>query len=330
MTNASIETPKGIVYTFYSFKGGVGRTMALADIAALLAKWGRSVLVVDWDLEAPGVERFFAESNSEAQRVRATRPGVLDLVMAKAQGRSLDWRDCVHEFRLNGDPSPVKLITAGRSGPEYIDNLHALNFPELFSKDELGSYIEELRNDWISDFEFVLIDSRTGVTDIGGICTVHLADVLVLLFTATYASTDGVLEIFDRARKARERLPVDRGRLIAVPVPARDESRTEYEKAAEWKRIFADRFKDLYEDWLPTGISVQDAIEQLKIPYFPYWSFGEKLPIRDGTNDPASLGRAYEILARLLASRLNWDEALRGRPYLPAQLRNADNLMLSG
>jgi len=44
------------VVTFYSYKGGVGRSMALANVAALLARWGRRVLIIDWDLEAPGIE----------------------------------------------------------------------------------------------------------------------------------------------------------------------------------------------------------------------------------------------------------------------------------
>ena len=46
------------VSTFYSFKGGVGRTLALVNVAAELAKTGRNVLVVDFDLEAPGVDTF--------------------------------------------------------------------------------------------------------------------------------------------------------------------------------------------------------------------------------------------------------------------------------
>jgi hypothetical protein len=252
-------------------------------------------------------------------------------VEAKAEDAPLDWQNCVHELKLSGgfldgSLSSVKLISAGRSGPGYIDSLHALNFGDLFSKNDLGSYIEELRNEWASEFDFVLIDSRTGVTDIGGICTVHLADALVLFFTATHSSTKGVLEIFARARKARERLPLDRGRLIAVPVPARDESRNEYEKAAQWKRTFADQFRHLYRDWLPTGTSVQDAIENLKIPYFPYWSFGEGLPIRDGVTDPSGLGRAYEVLARLLVSNLNWDEAWKGQALPPQPLARARKL----
>jgi MinD-like ATPase involved in chromosome partitioning or flagellar assembly len=44
----------GEVITFYSYKGGVGRTMALANVALWLSQAGYRTLVVDWDLEAPG------------------------------------------------------------------------------------------------------------------------------------------------------------------------------------------------------------------------------------------------------------------------------------
>jgi len=50
---------QGSVYTFYSYKGGVGRSMALANVAVLLASWDKKVLVVDWDLEAPGLHQYF-------------------------------------------------------------------------------------------------------------------------------------------------------------------------------------------------------------------------------------------------------------------------------
>ncbi len=33
--------------------------MTLANVAALLARWGQRVLIIDWDLEAPGIEKFF-------------------------------------------------------------------------------------------------------------------------------------------------------------------------------------------------------------------------------------------------------------------------------
>ena len=54
------------VTTFYSFKGGVGRTMALVNSAVTLALRGRRVLVVDFDVEAPGLDTF--ECSGRARR----------------------------------------------------------------------------------------------------------------------------------------------------------------------------------------------------------------------------------------------------------------------
>ncbi|MFO7145332.1 ATPase, partial [Arthrospira sp. PCC 8006] len=46
--------------TFYSFKGGVGRTTALIHVAWILAMRGRKVVAVDLDLEAPGLSTAFS------------------------------------------------------------------------------------------------------------------------------------------------------------------------------------------------------------------------------------------------------------------------------
>ena len=51
----------GEIVTFYSYKGGVGRTMALANVAVLLSHYGYKALAVDWDLEAPGLDFFFKD-----------------------------------------------------------------------------------------------------------------------------------------------------------------------------------------------------------------------------------------------------------------------------
>ena len=61
------------ITTFYSFKGGVGRTMALVNVAVELANSGRRVVIVDFDLEAPGIDTF------DLGRPSATR-GIVDFV----------------------------------------------------------------------------------------------------------------------------------------------------------------------------------------------------------------------------------------------------------
>jgi len=54
-----MATATGEAITFYSYKGGTGRSMLLANVAWQLAASGRRVLLVDWDLEAPGLHRYF-------------------------------------------------------------------------------------------------------------------------------------------------------------------------------------------------------------------------------------------------------------------------------
>ncbi|PJF38834.1 MAG: hypothetical protein CUN54_10000, partial [Phototrophicales bacterium] len=53
----------GQIITFYSYKGGVGRTMTLANVAVLLAQWGYKTLIIDWDLEAPGLENYYSHGD---------------------------------------------------------------------------------------------------------------------------------------------------------------------------------------------------------------------------------------------------------------------------
>ena len=44
------------IVTFYSYKGGVGRSILAANVAALLARSGKTLLW-DLDIEAPGLHR---------------------------------------------------------------------------------------------------------------------------------------------------------------------------------------------------------------------------------------------------------------------------------
>ena len=67
----------GSIITFYSYKGGVGRSMALANIAYELSKRKFKVLVVDWDLEAPGIEIYFSSF-----KIENTSEGLLQLLLA--------------------------------------------------------------------------------------------------------------------------------------------------------------------------------------------------------------------------------------------------------
>ena len=71
-------SPEGRIVTFYSYKGGTGRSMALANVAWILAAAGKRVLAVDWDLEAPGLHRYFHPFLADPEA--ASTPGVIDFV----------------------------------------------------------------------------------------------------------------------------------------------------------------------------------------------------------------------------------------------------------
>lgn len=72
------EDRNGRIVTFYSYKGGTGRTMALANTAWILAANGFRVLTVDWDLEAPGLAKFFRPFLDQAALAGTT--GMMDLI----------------------------------------------------------------------------------------------------------------------------------------------------------------------------------------------------------------------------------------------------------
>lgn len=109
-----IETQRaGKVLTFYSYKGGVGRSMALANVAVLLASKGHKILIVDWDLEAPGIEQYFHSYIVERRerKDREHRQGVVDLMQARAKDSELDWRKCITPAIVGG--SEIHILGAG-------------------------------------------------------------------------------------------------------------------------------------------------------------------------------------------------------------------------
>jgi len=90
---------------------------------------------------------------------------------------------------------------------------------------------------------------------------------------------------------------------------------------------FAEQFGELYRDWLPSGIKPRDAIEILRIPLRPVLELWRAVA-SNCTSDPASLGHSYQILARILAARLDWYKALEGQEPAPpptAKARTIDS-----
>ncbi len=297
---------EGTIVTFYSYKGGVGRTFALANIAALLSLWGYKTLCIDWDLEAPGLHLFFKQWFKEENL-----PGLTEMIQVYAEGKEPRWQDFVTEVNFSGSPQPLLLMKAGLQDKSYVKRMQALDWDTLYSGHDLGNFLEELRENWKQFFDFVLVDSRTGITDIGGICTIQLPDILMLLLTANDQSLNGSMEVLERIQETRASFPFDRAKLLVVPVVSRFERRVEYDLADLWLAKFADVFPPLYNDWAHKETSAMDLLNHIRIPYISKWSFGEKVPvIEKGTSDPEDIGFPLETLAALVAQKLSSTDIL--------------------
>jgi cellulose biosynthesis protein BcsQ len=293
------------VVTFYSFKGGVGRSMAMANVAVLLVRRGLRVLAVDWDLEAPGLERYF-----DAFEVSVKRGGLLPLlveqhaVLSDGGPRRPDaYRGHLWQIGLGGE-HPLSLLTSGRAiHGDYARILEQFSWRDFFSVGG-GDFLEGLRDLWRDDYDVVLLDSRTGMSDAGGICTIQMPDVLVAMFTANYQSIFGVRDVVESARSGRQRLAYDRTALTVLPVPSRFTVDAGAEAVAdEWLERFSTELGPCFRDWLPRGVSPKGVLERLAIPHCGQYALGERLAtVDDSGRNPGGLSTIYGRIADLIAS----------------------------
>ena len=185
--------------TFYSFKGGVGRSMALVNVAAELALTGSRVLIVDFDLEAPGLDTF----NLAGPRKEAL--GIVDFVERfRTTGIAPDVGDFVHPASV-GDQQRDQLwiMPAGKQDSDYPSRLASIDWQKLYSDSDGYLLFEDLKAQWQKTVrpDYVLIDSRTGHTDVGGICTRQLPDAVVALFFPNEQNRNGLEKVVKQIRQ---------------------------------------------------------------------------------------------------------------------------------
>lgn len=288
----------GKVVTFYSYKGGVGRSFLLSNTAALLAQWGYKVLCIDWDLEAPGLHYYFRPYMASPQT------GLVEMVLGARDGRPVDPLGHITPVTFT-DGSRLDLIAAGGVGGDYIPNVQGIDWDALYENQDFGNVLEHWRQRWIDSYDVVFVDSRTGISDSGGICTAQLPHILAYAFTANQQNVDGVLEVVTRAAKARNGLPYDRARLLTLPLLCRFDMSEEYERAAEWKGKLHPALKPSYDAWVPEGAAAERVLDHCTVPYSAYWSFGEELAVlKEDFRNPQLISYSLASIAALIARNL--------------------------
>lgn len=301
------------IVTFYSYKGGTGRTMAMANVAFVLANAGMKVLVVDWDLESPGLHRYFRPFLTD--RDLTDSDGVIDMLVkfvtervdddARASDpfRHADFTNHVETLRWQHFPRGGRLDFLGPGRQEPRDNqadyqslyeISVSTFPwsQLFDGPDEAAFISRLRENMLSaGYDYVLIDSRTGVSDASGICTMLLPDVVVVGFAMNNQSIIGAAWV---ARLIRSQAPRS---VRVIPVPMRVEDGEQ--RRLDRRRIFAAyRFNDVLADQAPDSDQQVRRLAELEIPYKRFYAYEELLAsFGDTPGVPTSLLYAYEALA---------------------------------
>jgi MinD-like ATPase involved in chromosome partitioning or flagellar assembly/tetratricopeptide (TPR) repeat protein len=283
----------GQIVTFYSYKGGTGRTMALANVAWILAANGQRVLVVDWDLEAPGLPKFYRPFLND-KALRETH-GVLNLIMdfafaaeerrkrAATLTEDHDESWVAERVQLAGHTVPVTwdfgkgflhLLPAGRQNGDYGGWVSGFDWT-LFYENSGAFFIESLRQLMKRSYDYVLIDSRTGLSDVGDICTVLLPDTLVNCFTMSDQSIEGAARVAHRIVDRFE----DRDIRI-LPVPMRLDLSAEMDRLEVGRETAQEQFFGF-----PPGLhgaELERYWRNVEVPYQAYYSYEEILAVFGG------------------------------------------------
>ena len=265
---------------FFSIKGGVGRSTAMAVTAWNLAQAGKRVMVLDLDLESPGLSSGILPAEK--------RPayGIADwLVEDLVDNASVIFNDLVATSDLSHDGEILVVPAHGVNPGNYIAKLGRVWMPKTNTHGERESWsqrlnrlISQLENKWQPDV--ILVDSRSGIDEVASSCVTDLGAHLILLFAIDGEQTwSGYKILFDYWNKAgvapeiRERL-----QLVGALLP---ETETK-EYFAQLNEHGWDLFSESLYDPIPPGeIADQDHWNfddnDESAPHFPWairWNRG--------------------------------------------------------
>lgn len=299
-------TASGRIITFYSYKGGVGRSLALANVAWILAANGFRVLAIDWDLEAPGLLSFFRPFLDDP--TGASMRGMIDLLQDHAISAAsasvpgprdieiLSYLQSV-KWAFPG-PGYLDLMSAGRNDPSYDVRVGTFDWEAFYRKLGGAVFLDRLRAHLREEYDYVLIDSRAGLSDAGALSTIALPDTLVVCFMLTTQIMEGCAATARSIVEQRRR--GDPIRIVPVP------TRVERAEKDLLDRGFA-QAQRLFEPLMSESPAEDRERYWQEIVFFstPYYAFGTSLAV---------FGDAHLQSDSILASAVRLASHLTDRP----------------
>ena len=202
--------------TFYSYKGGVGRSLLLANVAKYLSRFGQKVFVLDFDLEAPGLYYKFGLAERIGEK---SFSGIVDYITEFRENEKMPDSLASSVFEVDRRENVggiVNLMPAGDiRAANYWRNLARIDWHELFFSEKAYGVPfflemkERIRQEYKPDY--LLIDSRTGITEVGGVATTILPDSVICLLLRNRENLEGAREVMrgiQRTRRLRGQEPI--------------------------------------------------------------------------------------------------------------------------
>ena len=336
----AVRTSPGSIFTFYSYKGGTGRSMALANVACLLAQAQQkgNILMIDWDLEAPGLHRYFQnyiENSVNKSFAFDSHPGLIDLfyemkqLCEQKQITNDDIPDSyfseikLEKYILKTSIRSLYLMSAGQLNEEYSSRVNGFNWEEFFNS--YPSLMLKLSEYLSRKYNYVFIDSRTGHTDISGICTAIMPDKLVVVFTPNKQSIVGVIDITKMAVDYRKESD-DLRQLLVFPLvsrvePSEPQLRQDWRFGNKSKAIigYQKQFESLFNDiYRLDKCDLTSYFDDVQIQYVPRYAYGEEVAVLiERSEDRLSLARSYESFAKQLSEKDRPWDSIRLKEPIP-------------
>lgn len=185
---------KSKIVTFYSYKGGVGRTIALIQTAYLLAKKGKNVLLVDLDIEAPSLYDIFKDRLD-------IQCGLVDYLYEQVTSsdhteKQIKLTDIFSQIKFDETlEGNVFVVPAGQLSSEYVFKLKQLQPQMISRKDYMNKLFLEFED--MLNVDIILVDSRTGLNEWGAFSLFDIADEMVFFAYPNQENVRGLGLIMD-------------------------------------------------------------------------------------------------------------------------------------
>ncbi|MEY4904257.1 MAG: hypothetical protein RLZZ292_2072, partial [Bacteroidota bacterium] len=251
-----------MIISFYSYKGGVGRSQLCANIAAYLCvKKGKKVLLWDWDFEAPGLHYFFGKTNQDIQH-----DGTIELLqnycnmmrstpLVTADNYSFPSSESIlhlkeGEMTREDTQGKIDLMPGGNYNQEFAYKVNTFNWFEFYELLDGKTYIESLKV-WVKNlgYDYILIDSRTGINDYTGLCNIQLPDTNVVVMAANEQNICGCKRIIDQIAAAEY---TKQGFRLPYILPILSRISTNHPDIVKWSDRFVAEFQNLLPVLDPT------------------------------------------------------------------------------